>query len=83
MANSHRKTNVIGNTLAASEKKDKQSANRNLRRAVKRVLSAGVFDDIPLLREVSDSYTFAKDGKSYISKDFYENERDFQKLMRK
>jgi hypothetical protein len=83
MANSHRKTNVIGNTMASSEKEDKQRANRTLRRSVKQVLSSGDFDSIPLMREVSNSYTFAKDGKSYISKDFYEDEGDFKKLMRK
>lgn len=52
-----------------SEKQDKRLANRALRRAVHcrlRALSIDADVDLPLLREVANVFTFAKDGKQFL-----------------
>ena len=59
MSRSRRKTPVFGFTTAVSEKQDKRWANRRLRRAVRQ----GRRD--LRLREVSNVWGFAKDGKKY------------------
>ena len=58
MSHSRRKTPVFGFTAAVSEKQDKRWANRRLRRAVRQ----GRRD--LRLREVSNVWAFAKDGKN-------------------
>jgi len=59
MSRSHLKTPVFGFTTATSEKQDKRQANRRLRRQVR----AGQLH--LTLREVSNVWSFAKDGKRY------------------
>lgn len=69
MSRSRKKTPVGGITTARSEKEDKQIANRNARRVVKEVLSASPEPEVlPHLREVSNTWTMAKDGKTYFGR---------------
>lgn len=64
MARSFQKTKIFGITTATSEKEDKRLANRSLRRAVKQVIK-DEFEVLPELREVSNVWSMAKDGKMY------------------
>jgi hypothetical protein len=64
MSNSVRKTKIIGIVKADSEKEDKRDANRKLRRITKQKIKKGEWE-LPLLREVSNVWDFAKDGKIY------------------
>jgi hypothetical protein len=67
MSRSCRKTPIVGITTAASEKRDKQLANRRLRRVVKRVLrDEPEAQVLPLKREVSDVWGMDKDGKRWF-----------------
>ena len=65
MSRSFRHTPIAGHTCAETEKWDKRKANRKLRR-----LSRLVTDDedqvVPALREVSNTWSFAKDGKHFM-----------------
>jgi len=76
MSRSFKRNPIIGYTTAESEKYDKRLANRSLRRKTRAVLatagtgnpervveSVGV---LPLLREVSNVYSFDKDGKQWL-----------------
>ena len=66
MSRSRRKTPVIGITSAESEKADKQAAHRRERRKVRQRLVADPAPDLlPHAREVSNPWTYAKDGKAY------------------
>jgi hypothetical protein len=64
MSNSKRKHPIIPNCKALSEKPDKQQANRKLRRLVKEKLS-DIDYQLPVLKEISNKWNWAKDGKSY------------------
>ena len=64
MTRSYRHTPIAGNTIADSEKGDKRVANRRLRRRTVVALQREK-EVLPLLREVSDVYNFAKDGKRW------------------
>jgi len=59
MSRSFRHTRIFAITTAHSEKKDKRFANRRFRRAWKQG------DEVTDLRQVSDEWTFSKDGKLY------------------
>ena len=76
MSDSFRHTPIVGNTMSKSEKKDKRFANRSWRRVVKILIHAGVFDALPAQREVSNIWSFDKDGKHWIGNRYPE-------LMRK
>lgn len=73
MSRSKKKTPIIGNTTSKSEKKDKQFANRKYRRIIKEKLNLAKREEssqreeelLPLLREKSDVWSMAKDGKKY------------------
>jgi len=66
MARSKRHTPIFGTTTHESEKADKRRANRRLRRRVREVVSGSVAPDVlPELREVSNPWSMAKDGRSY------------------
>lgn len=72
MSRSFRHTPIIGNA-GTSDKDCKRKANRYARKAVRHKLSVtltteGDFDALvlPLLREVSNVYNFAKDGRHYM-----------------
>jgi hypothetical protein len=75
MSRSIRRTSISGMTTAPSEKQDKRLANRRLRRIVRnRLIFAEVLPD---LREISDRWSFKKDGKVYFDRVRY------SRLMRK
>jgi len=65
MSRSKKKHKIRGITTASTEKQDKRHANRRLRRRVRQQIVA---DDKPLpkLREVSNVWSFSKDGKVYV-----------------
>ena len=66
MARSRKKTPIAGVTNAPSEKADKQTAHRRERRKVRAKLGVEIAPEVlPDRREVSDVWTFAKDGKAY------------------
>ena len=80
MGKSFRKTDIAG-ACGGSDKKDKRFANRRLRKREKEAIRKG--KEIPLLREVSDEYTFTKDGKYYFGD--LKNRKDelWQKIYRR
>ena len=86
MSRSFRHTPVIGNACAASDKPGKQIGNRALRMHVRISLrnclrSDDGFDNliVPLLREVSNVWSFPKDGKHRMNP----NGSYYRKCMRK
>lgn len=64
MSRSKKKTKIHGFTTAKSEKENKRDANRKLRRIVKQKVNSGKAE-LPELREVSNVWSFDKDGKRY------------------
>lgn len=64
MSRSKKKTRILGDTTAASEKENKRKATEKLRRRVKVKLKSRK-EQLPLLRKVSNVYDFNKDGKRY------------------
>ena len=86
MSRSFRHTPIIGNACAASDKPGKQIANRTLRMNVRMCLrkclrDCADFDNlvVPLLREVSNVWSFPKDGKHRMNP----NGSYYRKCMRK
>lgn len=67
MSRSIQKTKIHPITSAKSEKKDKQFANRKLRRIVKQEVSSEK-EEYSKLREISNVWNFDKDGKKYNAK---------------
>ena len=67
MTRSKKKHPITGITCAESEKDDKRLANRKFRMAVKRAIKKGA-EVLPHKREVSNVWSFAKDGKEYVDK---------------
>ena len=66
MSRSYKKTPICGITTSESEKQDKQIANRRFRRNSRQLVRIG--KEPPLrTREVSNVYTFDKDGRQYFS----------------
>jgi hypothetical protein len=64
MSRSRKKSKIRGITTADSEKKDKQDANRKFRRLTKQKAKKGD-EDFPDVREISNVWSFDKDGKIY------------------
>lgn len=64
MSRSRKHTPKGGITTSASEKADKRHANRRLRLATSQALHREA-EVMPELREVSDVWGFAKDGKAW------------------
>lgn len=62
MSRSYRHTPIHSMTTARSEKEDKRIANRKLRAAVRTAMAARK-EIMPDLRDVSDPWSMAKDGK--------------------
>lgn len=78
MANSYRKTPVSGITTARSEKQDKKIWHSRMRAATRTHLRSGRdIDVMPVEREVSNVWSFDKDGKSRF------DPRKHPNLMRK
>ena len=66
MSRSYRKHDFHGNG-GDSEKDDKRIANRILRHNVKRLLHIDPErETLPIMREISDTWSMTKDGKSYF-----------------
>jgi hypothetical protein len=75
MSRSRKKTPIGGITTARSEKHEKRLANRKARRHVRLALAADSDRDVlPHLREISDVWTIAKDGKHYFGPHRYPKE---------
>ena len=66
MSRSKRKTPILPNCKASSEKTEKQKANRKLRRIVKEKIAVPE-EELPQEKEISDIWNWGKDGKSYRS----------------
>jgi hypothetical protein len=95
MSRSRKKTPVAGVMPTKSEKRDKQSLNRTLRRKLRipqklaedclEDIKAGelttVVDNIPPLKknEIMSTWEMGKDGKRYYSK----NDTEYKKVMKK
>lgn len=82
MSRSRRKTPITGITTAQSEKSDKRTANRKLRRVTKEILRRGSLEDdqiLPEIREVSNVWSFAKDGKRWHDPDDPKNRKILKK----
>lgn len=82
MSRSRRKTPITGIIAAQSEKSDKRIANRKLRRVTKEILRRGSLEDdqiLPEIREVSNVWSFAKDGKRWHDPDDPKNRKVLKK----
>lgn len=69
MARSRRHTPIFGMTFAESEKEDKRRANRLLRRKTRAVLRPETDVEevqLPAIKEVSNPWSMAKDGRRYL-----------------
>lgn len=75
MSRSRKKTPISGITKSDSEKLDKRDANRRERRINKELLKKE--KELKHIREVSDVWTFNKDGKVVF------NEKKYPNMMRK
>lgn len=76
MARSRRHTPIVSWAITASEKRDKQHANRRCRAALQGALKLDLDGVLPVLRNVSDPWCTAKDGRQWIG-------THLPKLMRK
>ncbi|MCU0437460.1 MAG: hypothetical protein MUC49_06050 [Raineya sp.] len=65
MSRSKKKTPIIGITSSETEKEDKKLANRKFRKVVKAQIKKEK-DILALVKEVSNVWSFAKDGKKYV-----------------
>jgi len=75
MSSSRKKTPIGGTTTARSEKQEKRLAIRKARRHVRVALAADSARDVlPHLREISNVWTMAKDGKHYFDPHRYPKE---------
>uniref|UniRef100_UPI00404A94AD hypothetical protein n=1 Tax=Flavobacterium sp. TaxID=239 RepID=UPI00404A94AD len=66
MSRSEKKTKIRGITTATSEKENKQDANRKYRRIIKQKVKSKE-SELPDLKEISNVWSFDKDGKIYDS----------------
>jgi hypothetical protein len=66
MSRSYIKNKIVGYTKKESEKRDKTIANKRYRRLVK-VRISKKSEILPLIREVSNIWSFDKDGKHYYA----------------
>ena len=65
MSRSKRNSTIRGITTSETEKENKRSANRNFRRKVKIQVRKGEIN-LSRLREISNVWSFDKDGKMYL-----------------
>ena len=75
MSRSEKKNKIRGITTAKSEKENKQEANRKYRRIIKQKVKCNE-SELPEIREISNVWSFDKDGKIY---DYEMSERDLRK----
>ncbi|MCW3806128.1 hypothetical protein [Plebeiibacterium marinum] len=64
MSRSFQKSKIFGITIAKSEKEDKRIANKKLRRLVRQKIKGKDFD-LVTIRDVSNRWSFDKEGKQY------------------
>jgi len=64
MSRSKKKNKIHGITTAKSEKENKRDTNRKFRRMIKQKVKSKE-TELPVLREVSNVWSFDKDGKRY------------------
>jgi len=81
MSRSRRMTPIFGYTTATTEKQDKRLANRAFRKAAKHCIKIEK-EILPVFREVSNVWSFNKDGKHYVMPEHWEKEF-LKKAMRK
>ena len=67
MSRSEKKNKIRGITTAKSEKENKQEANRKYRRIIKQKVKSNE-SELPEIREISNVWSFDKDGKKYDAK---------------
>lgn len=86
MSRSYKHSPFHGNTCSESEKQDKKGSHKSLRVREQSLLSSiniDTSDDDNLIEpdilDVSNAYTFAKDGKQRLQ----QTDPNFEKLMRK
>ncbi len=82
MSRSRKKTSIFSITTAPSDKADKVNANRRLHRLVKERLKDDEFIDeivLPQLREISNVWDFAKDGKKFLNINEIEGFREYMR----
>ena len=77
MARSKRKTPITGITTAVSEKSDKVASHRRIRRVVKQAITPDLETPLPLERELTNTWSMAKDVKTYF------DQKAHPRLMRK
>jgi len=83
MSRSYKKQLYCG-IAATSDKKGKQKANRAFRRKEKTSIATFKLKNLPIhLNEVSDTWSFPKDGKMYFGNLKFKDEKWFIKLKRK
>lgn len=87
MSRSRKKTPISGNTTADTEKDDKRIANRAFRRIAKRKLKNAQDDHedcLPKdLNEVSNLWSFNKDGKTWWNPSLHGDKDWYLRMMRK
>lgn len=84
MARSYRKTPILPFTSAKSEKSDKQSYNRKLRRRVKSLIHINEYENLPSVKSISNIYEMSKDGKFFVDSELYLMDKEhFDKVLRK
>jgi len=74
MSRSKKKVPIRGITPAPTEKEEKRAANRKYRRITK--IQVKKNENISDIREVSNIWAFAKDGKKFLKK---HTEKDLRK----
>ena len=84
MGKSYKKNPYTGWAKPESEKRDKETAHRSFRNKSKQALKRAISEeDIVFpdrLEEVSEEWTFAKDGRQYCGKPG-ENDPDYDRKM--
>ncbi len=65
MSHSYKKTPICGLTCAESDKPGKTLYNRRYRRVIRHLLQSGMYDLLPLVKELYNAYNLPKDGKKY------------------
>jgi|SaaInlStandDraft_2_1057019.scaffolds.fasta_scaffold338252_2 hypothetical protein len=72
MSRSYKKTNIGGNAIANSEKKDKRTCHGMFRAMERNAIQAGKYDECPTsMREAMNVWSMAKDGKRFFTNPVY------------
>lgn len=79
MSKSFRQTDIVGITKASSEQYEKRITNRRLRKLAKQKFKADPEAVLPDKRDISDIWTWPKDGKQ----NFYDLKTSDPEMYRK